>query len=187
MDKCWFVLKQVHYYPPPDDCIRQGIPEAPLCLGHLVPSLRQLDHVINAEEFVPFEKRMMPSCATTRHDFVWDQTHSREVGVLGRASLPLVGAVPGVEASAALGGLFSKHVANYHRFSSLEQWITSPTRSYINKCLRTREVQEHIARASAVRGWWTMYMITGLAIARGVGVMKTTEKQAVDLVNSVGW
>lgn len=188
MDKCWFVLEQVHYPPPPDDNIRQGIPSAPLCLGHLIPSLRQLDHVINATEFLPFERRMKPSRPTTRHEFEWDHASSREVGVFARASLPLAGVVPGVEATASIGGLFSRKVADHRRFASLEQWITCPTRTYVDKCLKTAEVQDYIRRASAVPGWWwTMYMITGLAIARGVGGMRTSESKGVALVQGVGW
>jgi hypothetical protein len=187
MDKCWFVLKQVHYYPAPDDSIKQGIPDAPLCLGHLVPSLRHLDHVINATEFLPFEKRMKPSRPTTRHDFVWNHEAEREVGVLAKASVPLAGVVPGVDATATVGALFSKQVSNYRQFGALEQWITSPTRAYINRCLRTEEVQGHIKRASSVPGWWTMYMITGLAIARGVQRMQTSEGKGVTLVQGVGW
>ncbi|KAK4150681.1 hypothetical protein C8A00DRAFT_36698 [Chaetomidium leptoderma] len=144
MDKCWFVLKQVHYYPPSDDAIRQGTPDAPLCLGYLIPSLRHLDHVINATEFLPFERRMKPSRPTSRHDFVWDYAAEREVGLLGRASLSIAGIIPGVDATATMGALFSK------------------------KCLATEEVQDHTRRTSSIAGGWTLYMITGLVIARGV-------------------
>ena len=101
MDKCWFVLKQA-YEPPPDDSLRQGTPDGPLCLGHLVRNPKQLDHVVNLVEFVPFERRMMPAKPHTRVNFTWDHATGRDVGLLGFACLPTAAAA-GVDVSASIG------------------------------------------------------------------------------------
>ena len=186
MDKCWFVLRQPTYRPPPDDSIRQGIPDGPLCLGHLVPSLRDLDAVINRQDFEPFEMEKMPGQPSTTYDFTWSDSSSRAVGVLGKASVPIASGIPGLDATASVGALFGKKVANYSHFARLDYWMTFPSRLYVNDCLRRRQVDDHIKRVSTIFGGWTMYMVTGLAVARGCGERMAGEKSGVVLHGGVG-
>lgn len=183
MDKCWFVLKQA-YEPPPDDSLRRGSPDGPLCLGHIIPSLSQLDHVVNREEFVPFERKMMPGKPHTRINFSWDDEKCRELGLMGTAKVPIA-AVAGVDVSASIGGLFSKRVTNRHEFSRLDQWTMTPSRPYVNQCLNAKEVEEHIKRTRAIYGRWKIYMVTGLMIARGRAFSSTSESKGVVALNGV--
>lgn len=185
MDKCWFVLKQTHYPPPPDESLLRGIPDGPLCLGHLVPSLRQLDQVINVEEFKEFPRKMR----VWRHDtidFTLDQSTGRDVGVLGQASLPLLGSIPGVNGTASIGALFSKRVANHYQFSRLEQYIISPPAAWIAASIDTDEVREHIRRTTNKLGRWKMYLITGIAVARAGARTASTESKGIALHGGVG-
>ena len=186
MDKCWFVLRQPTYRPPPDDSLSRGIPDGPLCLGHLIPSLRHLDVVINNDEFVPFERKMMPGQPTTTHNFTWDSDATRTVGVLGEASVPIASGIPGLDATASVGVLFGKRIANYERFARLDQWTTFPSRRYVDMCLKKQEVVDYISRSSSMLGAWTMYMVTGLAVARGCGVRAARESRGVALHGGVG-
>ncbi|KAG7290047.1 hypothetical protein NEMBOFW57_000039 [Staphylotrichum longicolle] len=118
-------------------------------------------------DFEPFEMEMMPGQPSTTYNFTWSDSSSRAVGVLGKASVPIASGIPGLDATASIGALFGKKVANYSHFARLDYWMTFPSRLYVNDCLRRREVEDHIKRVSSIFGGWTMYMITGLAIARG--------------------
>ena len=155
MEKCWFVLRHPTYQPPPDDSIRQGVPDGRLCLGHLLPNLRDLDAVINRREFEPFELDMMPGQPSTSYNFSWDDHHSRAVGVMGKASVPIASGIPGLDAEASIGALFRRKVASHHHFARLDYWITFPSRLYVHECLKRQEVSdgERPHQARLVRLW----------------------------------
>lgn len=186
MDKCWFVLKQTHYPPPPDESLQKGKPDGPLCLGHLIPSLRQLDQVINVEEFRDFMPKMKVWRSDTI-DFTLDQSTGRDVGLSGQASFPIANGIPGVNATASIGALFGKRVANHYQFSRLEKYIVNPTTTWINDSIDTDEVKNYIKRTSRL-GRWKMYLISGIAIARAGAGAKTTasESKGVALQGGVG-
>ncbi|GAB1321061.1 hypothetical protein MFIFM68171_11271 [Madurella fahalii] len=184
MDKCWFVLKQTHYPPPPDESLRKGKPDGPLCLGHLIPSLRQLDQVINMEEFVDFMPKMKVWRSDTI-DFTFDQNTGRDVGLLGQVSLPVAEGIPGVNATASVGALFSKRATNHYQFSRLELYIMNPTTAWINDSIDTAEVKDYIKRTSKF-GRWKMYLISGIAIARAGAKITSSESSGIALQGGVG-
>ncbi len=184
MERCWFILRHSTYRPPSDESLRWGLPDGPLCLGHLVSNLGSLD-VINRRDFEPFPEDMMPGQPSTTHDLPWSDDDSRTVGVTGTTSLPILNGIPGVDAEATVGAVFRKRVARHHNFARLDFWTTSPSRLYVSKCLELREVSEHIKRVSSLFGAWSMYMITGLAVARGCGPSRMTEKTGVIMHGSV--
>ncbi|KAK3339885.1 hypothetical protein B0T25DRAFT_364479 [Lasiosphaeria hispida] len=166
MEKCWFALTQTTYPPPSLESMRLGTPDAPLSLGHLIPNLRHLDQVINPSAIEPFPRAMYINGPFKMADFAWKDDQNTNVSVLARAAAPLLGAVPGVEASGTLGGLFRRRVERWWEFECLETYTVNPTRAYIDRVLAAEEVRGHIERVKMLGGW-TVFMVTGLAVARG--------------------
>ena len=127
--------------------------------------------MINRCEFEPFELDMMPDQPSTSYNFSWDDHHSRAVGVMGKASVPIASGIPGLDVEASTGALFSRRVASHHHFARLNL--------YVHECLKRQEVSDHIKRISSVVGVWTIYMITGLAVARGCGASAVAKQSGV--------
>ncbi|KAK0704349.1 hypothetical protein B0H67DRAFT_499314 [Lasiosphaeris hirsuta] len=185
MEKCWFALAQTHYPPPSPESMHRGAPDAPLALGHLVPNLRHLDQVINASAVEPFPRAMYIHGPFRMADFAWKDDQNTDVSVLARAGAPLLGMVPGVEASGTLGGLFRRRVERWWEFEGLEMYTVNPTRAYIDRVLAGEEVKKYIERVK-VLGGWTVFMVTGLAVARGKTRFGVTVERGTGGVGGVG-
>lgn len=173
MDKCWFPLWQSHFAPPPDvESMRVGAPTAALSLGHIVPDLRRLDQVVNRDSFEPFPLGM-PIHRAELIDVTCGDAMATEAQVGAHAGVPLLAAatalpVPGVQGVASAGAKLARTAQRQWRFSRLESYVVNPTRAYVQRCLAASPVADHIRRTKRL-GTWSVFMVTGLMVARGGG------------------
>lgn len=93
--------------------------------------------------------------------------------------------IPGLDGFGSIGTLFAKRVRDHWEFDCLETYIVQPTRAYVQRCLESDEVKSHIARVKTL-GAWSVYMITGLAVARGGGKNLASTESARGAVAGVG-
>ncbi|KAJ5261224.1 hypothetical protein N7478_011819 [Penicillium angulare] len=157
MENCWFVLRQQHYPPPKDGM-------GPIRLGSIIPSLRKLDSVVNEDG----PERFPPNVhvyTTRKDDFQWKSGRGREYKVDSDVGLP-VGMVPGIAVGGAAGAAFQRSVSNYAEFD-LEAQIIQPTEGYLEDSVEDEHVQRYIKRNASLLNRWSLFMITGLMIARG--------------------
>ncbi|KAK6526010.1 hypothetical protein TWF281_011051 [Arthrobotrys megalospora] len=164
MDNCWFVLKQTHYPAPSADSMRKGKPTGSISLGHIIRDLKHLDQVINAEHIEPFS-RAMHIWPTRLFDFKWGHSTEQETTGLAAAGVPIAAAA-GLTVGADAGFAFRQSVKNYWEFQQLDRYIVQPTSSYVNACLESEEVAKYIESVRTL-GFWSIFMITGLIVARG--------------------
>lgn len=175
MDKCWFVLRQSHFLAPqytqPE--MARGEATGSLLLGHLVPSLKQLDQVINSEGQIPFQRDMRIE-QTTLTDFHWGTAADSGLQTGAKASIPIAAAA-GLTIQAGIGAQFEKTVEDSWQFDQLDTQIIRPTRNYIKQCLKLPQVVEHIERVKTL-GFCKLFMISGLMIARGCAREQTISR-----------
>ncbi|UKZ83230.1 hypothetical protein TrVFT333_011036 [Trichoderma virens FT-333] len=170
MDKCWFVLKQVHY--PPPDLPETGIGTAngSISLGHIIPDPVNLDGVINrSEEGITFT-----STARIRHTRTacnWNNVNDLEAGLSSNIQVSMGTGVP---VSTALQSklAFKRTSKNHESFDFLDSYIVDVDRKFISRILEKEEVAAHIERIKGVQllgigGRWSIWMITGIIVARG--------------------
>ena len=55
MEKVWFKLRQTDYLPEEVNTMGSGKETAPLCLGHFIPDLKNIDFVLNRGEIEQFQ------------------------------------------------------------------------------------------------------------------------------------
>ncbi|KAF3923911.1 hypothetical protein AA313_de0200601 [Arthrobotrys entomopaga] len=156
MDKCWFVLRQTTYTP------ESGL----IKCGHLIPDLRHLDQVINVESGPPTYLRGNKPSITSRENFQWRRNTDSETSLEASASVPIPAAAGVVSAGGRLGMLFKSSVENYWDFDILETSMFNPTISYVTASLKDQAVQDYIQRVKMMNRW-TMYMVSGVAVAKG--------------------
>ncbi|KAK6541515.1 hypothetical protein TWF694_007322 [Orbilia ellipsospora] len=159
MDKCWFVLRQTHYAPPENG---SGL----IQLGHLIPDLEQLDQVINVESGPHKFLRGMVVSKTCQEKFQWKINTDNETSVDINTTVPIAAAAGAVSAGGKLGVLFKSSVGKFWEFDRLDTEIFNPTYPYVSASLKDQAVLDYIQRAKKMNRW-TMFMISGLAIARG--------------------
>lgn len=197
MDKCWFVLKQQHYPPPEIPSILSSGPSAnadletnpnlqadsaqlenqkrvadltrpaqhgAICLGHIIKDLAHLDQVMNFNGPTDYPINM-PIYSTAKWDLTWDQKTETSQGGGVETTAPVTSTAAAVELDAKLA--FQKSVSNFWEFEALDTVIIQPTSPYIEDSLENDYVQEDIARQTRFMPRWTLYMISGLMIARG--------------------
>ncbi|KAJ5652426.1 hypothetical protein N7507_009852 [Penicillium longicatenatum] len=157
MEKCWFVLRQQHYPPPKDGA-------GPIRLGSIIPSLRKIDAVVNEDGPEPLPPNVQVY-STRKSDFKWDNGKGREYKIDNDVGLP-VGMVPGITVGGAAGAAFQRSVSNYAEFD-LEAQFIQPTEGYLRDSVDDEHVQQYIQRETKVLNRWSLFMITGLMIARG--------------------
>ncbi|KAK1751491.1 hypothetical protein QBC47DRAFT_391918 [Echria macrotheca] len=191
MEKCWFALQQTHIPPPRHldaGVVQQSRPggdgihssgadrndnnndnnndNAPLTLGHIIASPRSIDQVINRSGVHPFPAGMPILGPQILTNFTWTSQTEVTTKVTGKGSiLPIL---PGLNATASIGGMFQRRVREYWAFDRLELYTVHPSRAYVQRCLDEDEVAEHIERVKTL-GFWSVYMVTGIAVARGGG------------------
>jgi hypothetical protein len=162
MDKVWFKLRQTHYSPPPEAAILGGCTgiEAPICLGHVIEDLKTLDFPINPDAIEPLPRnvRVFP---TRMIDFRWEDARSQENSVDMGASAP-VAAAAGVTLGADAKLAFSRSVESHEGYERLDKYIMQPTQSYITDCLDEEPFASYIKGKMT----WSVFMITGLCVAR---------------------
>jgi len=73
-----------------------------------------------------------------------------------------------VQAGANVAAVFQKSASNYSNYESLDTSIIQPTMAYIEDSLKTGLVQKELeGRKLLGVSSWTLFMVTGLIIARG--------------------
>ncbi|EHK99300.1 hypothetical protein M7I_4866 [Glarea lozoyensis 74030] len=165
MEKCWFVLRQNQYPPPTLPVNGIGSGNGPISLGHIIPNTIDLDGVINRTvkgfNFTP----LVPVVSTHAWDLEWEMGGDRQVGFSADPRAPVAQAVGlTVQANAVLA--FQQTVQRYRTFHSLNCYIIQPTRDFVAESLEEPQVADYIQRTKFL-GSWTVYMTTGVTIARG--------------------
>ncbi|KAG5654842.1 hypothetical protein KAF25_009219 [Fusarium avenaceum] len=163
MEKVWFKLGQTDYPPPPEDTILRGDGDdsaAPLCLGHIIRNLKDLDFPLNQHSIAAFPHRMRVFCNTTLN-FTWDETKLKSPGTNLAAGAPILAAA-GITAKTSLQFAFMRTVESYEAYERLDTYIVQPTKSYIEDCLAQEKLKAHIKGKVA----WSIFMITGIKVAR---------------------
>ena len=61
---------------------------------------------------------------------------------------------------------FRRSVSNFSEFKSLDTFIVQVTPSYIQDALDAEEVSEYVRKHTKF-GTWSMFMITGIIVAKG--------------------
>ncbi|KAF6816888.1 hypothetical protein CMUS01_12191 [Colletotrichum musicola] len=142
----------------------RGEASGSLLLGHIIPSLKDLDRVVNRDGPVPFPRDMRIQ-QTTVYDA--ERSTSRETGTNAGANAggPIV-AAPGISIRADVGMEFKKGFGSSATFERLDTQIIRPTKLYIRNCLKDPAVAEHIENVKFL-GAWKLFMVTGIMIARG--------------------
>lgn len=174
MEKVWFKLQQTDYPPPPEPAILRGCTgvEAPICLGHVVEDFTTLDFTMNADSIEPLPRNMRVF-PTRMIDFRWDDTRSQENSVDMGASAP-VAAASGVTLGGDIKLAFSKSVGSHEEYERLDKYIMQPTQSYITDCLDEEPIASYIKGKKT----WSMFMVTGLCVARK-GTGSTSDSSGV--------
>ncbi|KAN0076276.1 hypothetical protein V8E54_006418 [Elaphomyces granulatus] len=142
MENCWFILRQTHY-PPPKDGARAY---------YRVPDLRHLNQVINGNPY-PYP-RGIAVYEHRRGDLKWEIESQNGVDLSVKALLPIPHA----------GG--QRSVSRFWEFEALDVIFIQPTRAYIEDWLDDDLVKGYIDKHKNL-GSWSLFMITGLTIARG--------------------
>ena len=167
MDKCWFVLRYQHYTAPKyeSEHMAYGKAEGPLRLGHLIPSPKAVDNIINTgNDVLPFPKDMSITKSRTKN-FSYAKTVERTAEGGTSVEVPIA-AVAGLNIILDSGALFQTIMGSTWNIEHLETQIMQPTADYVRQCREARTVTSWIEEHKKL-GAWKMYMVTGLMIARG--------------------
>lgn len=176
MDKVWFKLRQTDYPPPTFDSMGTATETGPICLGHFVSDLSRIDFPINRGEIEPFP-RSMPVYSTTAHLFKWEDSQGSEHGGALGGGAPVLGAagVP-VTAKADIKAVFKATVSSFEAYERLDTYLVQVNRSYIADCLENEKMAQH-KKDNAIFGKWSMFMITGLKVARSGSSSKSSTRK----------
>jgi hypothetical protein len=166
MDKCWFVLRQAHYPAPAyvHPGMARGEAVGPILLGHIIPSLKELDQTVNSDGPLPFP-RDMRIWPTTMCEFRWLKTTQNGIETYVKAGAPIL-APAGVTIKGDVGLAFQRTVGDFWDFDRLDTQIVQPTRTYIDQCLKSDPVSSFVDKHKFLNSW-SLCMISGLMIARG--------------------
>lgn len=178
MDKCWFVLRQTHYaapeYAKPSKAGGRTT-SGDLRLGDIVTSPTALYPLLTQGNLPLFAIDMRIS-SSRLCEFAWEASSERGIGGTLGAGAPIVGAATGVTVGVELNAEFKKTTRNWAQFDSLDTEVVQPSRAYIDQLLALPDVQEHIGRDSKTRiGSWSIYVVTGLMIARAGGTVGSSQ------------
>ncbi|KAF9772130.1 hypothetical protein IL306_010188 [Fusarium sp. DS 682] len=99
-------------------------------------------------------------CSTTLN-FTWDDTKLKSPGTNIAAGAPVLTAA-GVTAKVSLQFAFMRTIENHEEYERLDTYIVQPTKDYIKNCLAQEELKAHVKGKVA----WSMFMITGIKVAR---------------------
>lgn len=169
MEKCWFVLKQSHYPPPRLPKGGIGIANGAISLGHIIPDLFDLDGVINRKE----EGIKFTPAARIYHTKSWGLDWNRDKGLEAALAADVtapMGAGTPISAEEQTKLAFARTEKDHQEFDTLDRYIVQVNRTFIRKLLEDDEVVEHLERTKGVRllgGQWSVFMITGITVARG--------------------
>ncbi|KAK1547185.1 hypothetical protein CPAR01_01152 [Colletotrichum paranaense] len=180
MEKAWFKLRQTDYPPQKSEAMGTEKETAPLCLGHFVQDLNRLDFPINRDDIEPFPPSM-PIYYTNSLNFSWKEDRAVAYGVElgGSASVLATTGVP-ITAKADVETIFRDSVSNYEQYKRLDTYIIQVTTAYIEKCLKRATITKYVEDNSPF-GRWSVYVITGLKIARAGSTSASSSHETKDL------
>ncbi|KAK3317158.1 hypothetical protein B0T19DRAFT_435967 [Cercophora scortea] len=183
-NKCWFVLRHTHY-PPPTFPVGGGVGRStgPLCPGHLVPDLKHLDNVINSKGPLAFPPDMPVYLAQTRN-FSYESTKDSGVTLSAELGIPIA-AVAGITAKGSASVAFRRSVSNFSAFKSVDTFLIQVNPSYIEDTPDSEEVSKYVQKYSKL-GTWSIFMVTGIMIARGGGKISSSESSTKGLGGGPG-
>ncbi|TKA67301.1 hypothetical protein B0A49_07279 [Cryomyces minteri] len=174
MEKVWFKLRQMDYPPPTEESMGTDKETSPICLGHFIPDLKRIDFVLNRHQIEEFPDNM-PVYPTTAIKFKWENSKESETGGQIGGSVPIVAAA-GITVGASLQLLFRSKITNYEEYDRLDKYIVQINKSYVSDCVATiPSLAEHTNRHD-----WTMFVITGLMVARGATKIAASESSGVE-------
>ncbi|KAJ1322997.1 hypothetical protein MN608_11851 [Microdochium nivale] len=180
MDKCWFVLRQAHYAPPQYSSPTRALGKTTsgdLRLGDAVTSPAAL-YPLLSQGTLPLFTIDMRISSTQLCEFEWAASSERGIGGSVAAGAPVATAA-GITLGAELTAEFKKTVGTWAKFAAVDTEVVQPSRTYIDKLIAMPEVQEHIKHQNKLRlNQWTIYVVTGLMIARAGGTVGHSQGQS---------
>ncbi|KAL7924539.1 hypothetical protein ACQKWADRAFT_331439 [Trichoderma austrokoningii] len=187
MEKCWFVLKQSDYPPPefPESGI--GTTTGAICLGHIIPAVKELDGVINRNQDGIELTPAVPVYHTKYLGLDWKRETALKAGLDAGVTAPLGAGTP-ASTELRIKHIFAETEENHKEFDALDRYIIQVDRQFIGSILDDEVVKEHIQRTKRrLGGQWSVFMITGIMVARGAkgefGESKTFEAMASTKAN----
>ncbi|KAK6208525.1 hypothetical protein QIS74_12043 [Colletotrichum tabaci] len=151
-----------------------GVAKGPLKLGHLLPGPRAVDNIINTGGVLPFPMDMRITKSNTlnlRYARRAEQMNEANAAI-GAPLAQAAGLTAGVDA----GTLFRQLMGDTWNIERLETQIVQPTFAYVEMCRTTPELASWVDRHKKL-GAWTVYIVTGLMIARGAKNERTEERE----------
>lgn len=109
----------------------------------------------------------MPLYKRTTLDFSRSTKGGREFAVSAGADIPVAAAI-GVDVNLSTETTFRRSVSNAWRFSALDTFIVQVTPAYVEDSMDSPEVLEYRKRHEVLGISRSIFMITGLMVARGV-------------------
>lgn len=179
MNKCWFVLEQSFFTAPQYATLSRagGKAEGDLRFGDVVPSPKDLYPVLTQGTLPLFSPEMRISLSKVCK-FTWEAItgHEGEATIGGGAP---IAAAAGITVNAELKTTFKRTMKNWAQFETLDTEIVQPTKAYINQILEKEPVRDHVDQQKIpLLNQWTIYMITGLMIARVGGTIGHSESSS---------
>jgi hypothetical protein len=141
------------------------VSKGPICLGHIIPDLKHLDDVINTDGPEPYPPGMSPY-QSQMEQLKWDISKEQGIDLSAKIEVP-TGMLP-VGPTVDAGVVFKREIKNYWKFDKLDTTIIQPTVAYIDDSLEDPLVADFLSKKKGLGlSAWTLYMISGLIIARG--------------------
>ncbi|KAK9853516.1 hypothetical protein MYU51_006701 [Penicillium brevicompactum] len=117
----------------------------------------------------------MPIYHTKAWDLTFDSKRDNGIDLSAIADVPIAAAV-GVNINLDAGVAFKKTKNNFWEFDSLDTFVIQPTREYIEDSLEDTEVAAYLKSRSPF-GSSSLFMVTGVIIARGAKSKNTTSRE----------
>ncbi|KAK6208520.1 hypothetical protein QIS74_12038 [Colletotrichum tabaci] len=147
-----------------------------LLLGHVIPSLKALDQVINSDGPLPFPKDMRIE-QSTMYDIQWSTSKESGIEASAKADVP-VAAAAGLSVRGDVALEFQRGVGDSWQFDQVQTQTIRPTKNYIRQCLKTPLVAAHIDSVKFLDKW-KLLMVSGIMIAKGARTERTESKGRV--------
>ncbi|KAJ3960849.1 hypothetical protein N0V92_002465 [Colletotrichum tropicale] len=145
-------------------------------MGHFVSDLSRIDFPINRGEIEPFPRSMQVHYKTDQF-FKWEESQGSEHGGALGGGAPVLGAagVP-ITAKADIKAVFKATVSSFEVYERLDTYLVQVNRSYIADCLENEKIAQH-TKDRAIFGKWSMFVITGLKVARSGSSSKSSSRK----------
>lgn len=180
MNNCWFVLRQSSYTPPKyEKPSRAGgvTVEGDLRLGDVVPGPKNIYPVLTQGKLPRFPIEMRIS-STQDCEFDWAIESEREDGGIIAGGAPVAAAI-GATLNTEFSAEFKRTMKRWAKFKTLDTEKVQPSRAYIDRVLALPDVKDYIEQHKLpVLNQWTVYIVTGLMIARAGGTIGSSDSSS---------